>query len=180
MTRPYRRLAIVSVTGLAMLGTLGALPENSVLRNTSLSMDLGWYVMVPFAEPKVGDVVAFDVPPQARDLAEAACIRGSLLKRVIYRHPNGDLYLAGDHGGARSFDSRYYGAVPETAIMGVYKLVVESNPETGEGTQDKALRSEGSGCGGHSGKRYSQLTVPESLPETFRSLPERFPETPKW
>ena len=169
MAPAYRRVLIASVAGVAMLGALWSLPNNSVLRNTSLSMNLGWYVMVPFAEPVAGSIVAFDVPPQARDLAEKACIRGSLLKRVIYRHPNGDLYLAGDHFPGRSFDSRYYGAVPETAILGVYKLVVESNPDSGEGTQDKAPFGLGSGCAADLTTSFKGLTNPDRYPDTIRT-----------
>jgi hypothetical protein len=137
-------------------------------------------VRVPFAEPGAGDVVAFHVPPQARDLADKACIKYPLLKRVIYRHPNGDLYLAGDHFPGRSFDSRYYGAVPETSIIGVYKLVVESNPDTGEGTQDKPLRSEGGGCAAGSAKDYSHLTDPGETREPARVDPDPTRTAAKW
>lgn len=157
MSRPYRRLAIVAVAGGAMLGALAALPDNTVLRNTSRSMALGWYAMVPFAEPVAGSIVAFPVPAQAKDLAAKAGIEGSLLKRVIYRHPNGDLYLAGDHFPGRSFDSRYYGAVPETSILGVYKLVVERNPSREKVTQDKPLRSEEGDRAASSAKDIKEL-----------------------
>ena len=143
-------------------------------------MDLGWYIRVPFTSPDVGSIVAFSVPDKARALADKACIKYPLLKRVIYRHPNGDLYLAGDHFPGRSFDSRYYGAVPETTRIGVYKLVVESNPDTGEGTQDKPLRSEGGGCAAGSAKRYSHLIDPGETREPTRVDPEPARTAAKW
>lgn len=182
MRQDLRRLAIVCAVGAIMVGGAAALPDNSVLRNTSQSMDLGWYVMVPFAEPKAGDVVAFPIPPQARDLAAKLCINAlSLLKRVVYRNPvDGDLYVAGDFGGAQSFDSRWYGAVSEKEILGVYRFVKEWVPGSREGTQDKPPVPARKGSDAASANDCSALTDPGRTREANRELPGTPGETVTW
>lgn len=97
-------------------------PTENLVRNISASLDVGWYLRIPFANPEPGSIVMFPIPESVIHLAEQnnMPLNIPLMKRVESITPDGELVVKGDCGGARSLDSRYYGAISRSEITGVY------------------------------------------------------------
>lgn len=118
-----RRIPIFVAAGALVLAGMSAFtPLNSITRNVSASLDVGWYVRLPFATPEPGSIVMLPIPDRAREIAARGGmdLDRPLLKRVESITQEGRLVVKGDCGGDRSLDSRYFGSVGLEEITGVY------------------------------------------------------------
>ena len=148
---PYR----LAGAGAAIIIAISAavFPHQNITRNVSASLDVGWYVRIPWAEPKPGSIVMFAIPERARGIAEKGKMNLNLplMKRVEAVTPDGRLIVKGDCGGARSLDSRYFGAIDRADIEGVYTPLpwTLTSCRRGDGWQEKdgkeVYRKESSG-----------------------------------
>lgn len=187
---PYRLAG--SFAAIAIAISAAVFPHQNMTRNVSASLDVGWYVRLPFATPEPGSIVMLPIPDRAREIAARGGmdLDRPLLKRVETITQDGRLVVKGDCGGARSLDSRYFGSVGLDEITGVYvPLPWTLTPCPSEGTgsrreEREAYRKEEiferdkagfpQDCRHIEQKSFSSnaLAVPQAIPASCGTVPQ--------
>lgn len=120
--RPKRIHLSLTAGAILLAGATFVFHGTNVVHNYSASLDLGWYVRVPWASLEKGAIVMFPIPDRVQELAERGGMntRIPLMKRIESVKPGGGLVVRGDCGGDRSLDSRYFGELDRDQVIGVF------------------------------------------------------------